>query len=422
MVAEEADFVVFGIASQVSIGGVRGDSGRVRATEWLAKEGVGNDVVRMSVPFRPLALLLALVSSVFGADAADGWGYGYDSLRADLERWKGHPDVRIDSFGASVQGRGLWMVSVTDGTDSAGGVEGREGSKRRIVVHARTHPSEVQAFHVAREMIAFLLDTTAVSRALRRDFQFHFVPQANPDGVELGLERTNANGVDLESNWSAVSPQPEVVALRRLFQSLMAGTNPVEVALNLHSDRYNGKRFFVFHLEAGTSWIYTEEQKRFIGTVQGHFPSGIQNWDFLTSWATGTATRYPEGFWWTSHREAVLALTYEDDNSPTAGKFDSSARALVLGATDFLEAKDLAVQPDRARTRRLWIEGRGVRIRMEGRIEWRVVDLSGRSLGSGVLEGEGFLPWESLPRSGVRVLSVRGSGRWERLVLPTLSR
>jgi len=369
-----------------------------------------------------LPLLLVLVSAISGADSADGWGYGYDSLRADLERWKAHPHVRVDSFGASVQGRGLWMVSVTDGSDSAGSVEGREGSKRRIVVHARTHPWEVQAFRVAREMIAFLLDTTAQSRALRRNFQFHIVPQANPDGVELGLERTNANGVDLESNWSATSPQPEVVALRRLYQSFMAGANPVEVALNLHSDKYNGKRFFVYHLEAGTSWIYTEEQKRFIGAVQGYFPGGIQNWDFLTSWATGTATRYPEGFWWTNHREAVLALTYEDDNSATAGKFDSTARALVLGSTEFIEGRDLAVQPRDANARRLGIESRGVRIRMEGRIAWSVVDMAGRSLGSGTLQGGGLLLWEELPRSGVRVLVVRGPGRLEQLLLPALSR
>ena len=31
----------------------------------------------------------------------------------------------------------------------------------------------------------------------------------NPDGVELGLARENANGVDLEREWSKPDPQPE---------------------------------------------------------------------------------------------------------------------------------------------------------------------------------------------------------------------
>src|SRR4051812_11753121 len=51
-------------------------------------------------------------------DSTHQWGYGYDSLLLDLEQWRQHPEVKIDSIGASVQGRAIWMVSITDASDS----------------------------------------------------------------------------------------------------------------------------------------------------------------------------------------------------------------------------------------------------------------------------------------------------------------
>lgn len=315
--------------------------------------------------------------------------------------------MRVDSFGASAQGRGLWMVTISDRSDSLAAVEGRLGPKRRVVAHARTHPWEVQAFHVARGMIRFLLDSTAEARSLRRDYVFHVIPQYNPDGVALERERTNANGVDLESDWDASSPQPEVAALRRLFQGFMAGPIPVEVALNLHSDQYNGKRFFVYHVEAGTSWIYTEEEKRFIAAVRARAPGAIQDWGFLTSWASGTATRYPEGWWWSNHRDSVLALTYEDDNSATGCCFDSTGRALVLGATDFLRGGSDAVPARVAGRSRLVVTGGGVMVRSGVAVDWSVVDPSGRVLNRGSMgSGGGVLSWNVLG-DGMRVLVVR---------------
>lgn len=370
---------------------------------------------------RFFGLLCCLFLAAGAAVAAPTWGYGYDSLLTELALWRSQPDARVDSFGASVQGRGLWMVTITDSSDSLADVPGRTGPKRRVMVHARTHPWEVQAFYVAREMIRCLLDTTAVARSLRRDFIFHVVPQYNPDGVELGTERTNANGVDLESNWSAVAPQAEVIALKGLFQSLMAGSNPVAVALNLHSDQYNGKRFFVFHVEAGTSWIYTEEEKRFIAAVRSHFASGIEDWDFLTSWASGPATRYPEGFWWTNHREKVMALTYEDDNSPTAGMYDSSGRALVYGVARFLRDEPIRVQERSPRPERLTLVRGGVKVSFDGQSRWTVIDLAGRRISSGTTSaGETLLSWNELRGGGMRILVVHFPDRTMQLRLPGL--
>ncbi len=269
-----------------------------------------------------------------------GWGYTYDSLKNDLALWKSSPNIKIDSIGASGQNRAIYKLTITSTLPVAkrttAGATGDNSNKPLIFMHVRTHPAEVQTTWVIKEAIKFLLDTTQVSDSLRKHFVFQIIPMYNPDGVELGLPRENAAGIDLESNWSNANPQPEVLVLKQQFETLMASTTPVKVALNLHSDKYNESRFFFFHHAKGTSEHYTQLETKFIKQVQNYFPTGIKEPSFQISWKDSTEIKYPEGYWWTNYRENVLALTYEDNNSLSAGKYDSTARALILGATDYL--------------------------------------------------------------------------------------
>jgi hypothetical protein len=244
------------------------------------------------------------------------------------------------------------MVTVTAAGDSLGESDGA-GRKRRVFIHARTHPSEVQAQRVANEMVDFLLDSSGTSAGIRAGFIFHILPMYNPDGVEKGPGRShgygrlNANRVDLEGGWDDNEPQPEVAALRARFEDFMEGPLPVEVALNLHSDRFNCTRFFFFHDSQGTSPAYVELEKAYIGDVRAHFPDGIEDWHFVRSWTAGTPPQYPESFWWLNYGEQVMALTYEDANCPTASEFGKTARALVLGSVDYLEGKTPVAAPPR---------------------------------------------------------------------------
>ena len=50
----------------------------------------------------------------------------------------------------------------------------------------------------------------------------------NPDGVELGYPRENANGIDIESGWDDTVLQPEVSALQNRFIDLsLVISNPI---------------------------------------------------------------------------------------------------------------------------------------------------------------------------------------------------
>jgi hypothetical protein len=259
---------------------------------------------------------------------SQNWGYGYDSLLVDLDRWNESSFVTIDSLGASVQNRGIWELTIADDPGSS--------TNHRIYIHARTHPGEEESFWVTNEIINILLSDTPLGAFLRANFIFHIIPMYNPDGVELGYPRNNANGIDIESGWDDTPLEPEVEILKNRFIDLMWSVdNPIEVALNMHS-AYACLRYFVYHASEGTSSEYTGMEQLFINSVRSHFPGGIEPWSYYVSWTSGTPDQYPESWWWMNHGQNVLALTYEDMNCDEAGLYDSTANAIVRGIIDYL--------------------------------------------------------------------------------------
>jgi hypothetical protein len=259
----------------------------------------------------------------------DHWGYSYDSLLVDLEKWSDSPYITIDSLGASVQNRAIWQLMITssDTTDS---------DKQTVYMHARTHPGEVQSWWVTEQVINQLTSESEFAQLLRASCVFYIIPMYNPDGVELEYARENANGIDIESNWDAITVQPEVAVLRDRFTELMATDSPIQVAMNMHS-AYGTDRFFVYHSSIGTSNEYAILEQNYIEWVRSYYLKGIQPWDFRVTWTTGTPTYYPESWFWLNHQEDVMALTYEDWNSDLAGNFDSTANAMLRGIADYLD-------------------------------------------------------------------------------------
>ncbi len=266
-----------------------------------------------------------------------GWGYNYDSLLIDLAKWETAPYISIDSIGASVQGRTIWRLTITDTAMAS-------ESRTRISIHARTHPNEVQSTWVTNEIIKILTDSSDLARILRENCIFNIVPMYNPDGVELGNGRTNANDVDLERNWDDEIMEPEAAALKKTFESYMASESPVRIALNMHSSGAC-KRFFVYHHETGTSQAFADDQKYFISSIRNYWSSGIENWDYFVSWVNNTPIHYPESWFWLNYHEGVMALTYEDMNCAEAGQFDKTADAILSGIKDYLGLQNTLVYP-----------------------------------------------------------------------------
>lgn len=265
------------------------------------------------------------------------WGYGYSDLLEDIEVWRQSPFVSVDSIGSTVQGRAIWELTISENALS--------DFHKRIYIHARTHPGEEESFLVADEIINFLIADNPEAAFIRSNTIFHIVPMHNPDGVELGFSRENANGLDIESGWDDSILQPEVSALQNRFIELSFAPNPIKVALNMHS-AYACKRYFVYHHENGTSDYFTDLEKQFISGVQSYYPNGIEDWNYFISWTNSTPDQYPESWWWFSYAEDVLALTYEDMNCSSAGNFNMTAEALIRGSLDFVGINITKVEND----------------------------------------------------------------------------
>ena len=266
--------------------------------------------------------------SIIAAPSTAGYGYGYDSLLADLAVWSASPFVTVSNIGNSVQGRVLWQLSITSPANLI-------VPRRVIAIHARTHPNEPQSSHVVNAMIDHLLSDDPAMKKLLERAVFNIIPMYNPDGVELETGRTNANGYDLEREWDKSPAQKEAAQLRTRYFEMMSSPTPIDVMLNLHS-AYLCERYFVYHVASATSQKFAEDQQRFITDVVRYFPGGINEWEFYQSWKDGRPTHFPESWFWENYRDRVMALTYEDMNCAANGAYDTTAYAILRGIADYL--------------------------------------------------------------------------------------
>ena len=260
--------------------------------------------------------------------------YSYDSTIVYLGNLKQSSYVKIDSIGSSVEGRAIWMVKVSEPTQHFETIY-------RVAIHARTHPYEVQSQWLTQKIIDILISDSEIAKTLRNRVIFNIVPMYNPDGVELGYGRENANGIDLERNWFVDAPEPEVFALKKKYYELMNSYTPINIMLNMHGEGRANKGYFIYHHENGTSIEYTENEKQLIDFTQQYFPDGISDWDYFISWADGTPMVYPESWFWVNYKESVMAITFEEITIPN--RFDSlytkTANALLNGIADYLDIR-----------------------------------------------------------------------------------
>ena len=134
------------------------------------------------------------------------WSYYHDHARlsrdlADLQRT--FPDlVKLESLGRSVQGREIWLVTISK--------SGRRGQPQ-VLFDGAMHGSEVIGAESLLSYAHFLAKRYALDPRVRRivdGVQTHLIPMVNPDGVEAGKTariwknaRKNAHGVNLNRNF-----------------------------------------------------------------------------------------------------------------------------------------------------------------------------------------------------------------------------
>jgi hypothetical protein len=161
----------------------------------------------MSEPMRYLYLALLLMCSSVAVAQPDPsvWQtyHDYASLTRELKRLRSeHPDlVALSSIGKTVQGRDIWLVTVSSANPSR--------AKREVLFDAGFHGSEVVGPEVMLRYAKWLVQhPDATARKILDGWVTYVIPMVNADGVEAGKgqkvgkkARKNAHGVDLNRNF-----------------------------------------------------------------------------------------------------------------------------------------------------------------------------------------------------------------------------
>ena len=205
-------------------------------------------------------------------------------------------------IGQSFMGRDIWMVEVTDRSVPNYG-------KHRVWIHSRIHAGEVTSTLTMLGMLQLVTEDTPLGRYLRRHIIFNIVPLVNVDGVWLGHTRWDSQGIDPERQWANPDRIPETAHLYENVNRFMAGGNPIEISLNLHSTigTYTDT-FFFKHVQPSVTEEFENIQQRYIDAFSRTTPL----FDHLAKITSQLhESRYIESYYWNNWGESVMAMTHE---------------------------------------------------------------------------------------------------------------
>ncbi|NOX47464.1 MAG: hypothetical protein GXO89_10870 [Chlorobi bacterium] len=122
------------------------------------------------------------------------------------------PFVSMEQIATSHQGRAINMLKIGNADD-----------KKMILVLSRQHPPEVSGYLAMQSFVEVLAGESETATKFREMYNTYVVPMMNPDGVDNGHWRTNAQGVDLNRDWQEFN-QPETSAIRDFMQKKVLST------------------------------------------------------------------------------------------------------------------------------------------------------------------------------------------------------
>jgi len=254
-----------------------------------------------------------------------------------------HDYVTSEIIGLSEQKRQLWMVSATNPSAP-------DSMKHRVWVHSRVHAGEATATHVMLGFLEQITEDSPLGERLRQFCIFNVVPVVNVDGVYLGHTRWDSLGRDIERGWCPPVVIPETLALKNQVDPFMAGSNPIEVALNLHSTVGSFKDTFFFkHTGASVTRAFEAIQQRFIDA----FDNATPLFDSLSAQTCALAKcRFIESYFWNNWGENVMAMTHEghffrritDNEWITDDDYRALGRAMAACLVEYFELPQYAPQ------------------------------------------------------------------------------
>ena len=166
--------------------------------------------------------------------------YTTSDLHRLIEEVDRHPAALVETIGKSVNGRDLYLLTVTNPTINSSG-------KKVLWFIARQHAWETGTSYVMEGALRFITSEDPKAAELRDRFIFKFIPMMDPDGCATGKVRFNANGYDVNRHWDEVDLNnkehlrlmPEIWYGKRAIFSWVDAGRPIDLMVNLHNTETN---------------------------------------------------------------------------------------------------------------------------------------------------------------------------------------
>ncbi|GAW97668.1 hypothetical protein MTCD1_03308 [Colwellia marinimaniae] len=128
-------------------------------------------------------------------------------------------------LGLSTQGRPIYKI------------ESRNPQTNEwVIILGRQHPPEVTGALALFPFVETLLSSSELSNYFLRKYNVLVIPNINPDGVDAGNWRSNANGLDLNRDWVDFT-QVETRLINDYLQHLVAQGQKIKFAIDFHSTK-----------------------------------------------------------------------------------------------------------------------------------------------------------------------------------------
>ncbi len=235
-----------------------------------------------------------------------------DSFYRELQN--GYPGcVAIERAGNSVQGRPIWLLTITDQDTS-------EDDKQRVLMVGQEHGQERSASLALLELARWLV--TPEAAGIRRRQRVGLMPVANPDSWE-DLRFNNLNDVNLYADYSLdgepTQPESQAVAevLAKLQPELFCSLHGTEFGWKYRMGESNGFSWTTSQFDRAHARLFIEEINR--AAESAGFPQdrGEEEAERILPWLPGNIHHsYYSGQRITScvhayHRYHTLANTME---------------------------------------------------------------------------------------------------------------
>ncbi len=199
--------------------------------------------------------------------------------------------VHFSHYGTSRLGRDLPVLDI---------YKGDKKDKDIIVLLTRQHPPEVTGYFAFQEFLKTILNDSELSDTFLNQYRVLAFPILNPDGVDLGNWRHNANGIDTNRDWSVYN-QPEVKQTVKFITKTMKRNNAkLILGLDFHSTYEDV--FYTNKIREGTTL------PNFIETWFTALEANIEG--YKVNEAAGNSTK-PVSKGWFLYGHNATGITYE---------------------------------------------------------------------------------------------------------------